>query len=107
MELGESTRGGAARETMEESPPPRSVPFGALLAVYNPGQVQILYLAEVGVPRAAVANLREVECGPESPFEAAYFALDDPPEEDEELAFPTVKWALSTPPPSPCPRGER
>jgi ADP-ribose pyrophosphatase YjhB (NUDIX family) len=91
MELGESTRGGAARETMEESG--AAVVPGALLAVYNlPGQVQILYLAEVKGTSRGGGEPPEVECGPES-LEAAYFALDDPPEEDE-LAFPTVKWAL-------------
>ena len=100
MELGESTRDGAARETAEEAG--ATVVPGPLLAVYNlPGQVQLLYLAEVvvedasrrepGSPAARVAT-RPVRCGIET-LEAQFFALDELPEGDE-LAFPTVAWAL-------------
>lgn len=83
MELGESTREGAARETVEEAG--AKIETGALLAVYNlPGQVQMLYLAEL-VDGA-------ISAGAES-LEVKLFAWDELPP-SEELAFPTVEWAL-------------
>ena len=99
MEIGESTRDGAARETAEEAG--ATVVPGPLLAVYNlPGQVQLPYLAEVaaddeakpfasGSPEPDPPPMR---CGIET-LETAFFAWDELPEEDE-LAFPTVAWAL-------------
>lgn len=101
MELGESTRDGAARETAEEAG--ATVVPGPLLAVYNlPGQVQLLYLAEVvvedasrrepGSPTRESDDPPPMRCGIET-LEAQFFALDELPEGDE-LAFPTVAWAL-------------
>ena len=101
MELGESTRDGAARETAEEAG--ATVVPGPLLAVYNlPGQVQLLYLAEVvvedasrrepGSPTRESGDPPPMRCGIET-LEAQFFALDELPEGDE-LAFPTVAWAL-------------
>ena len=46
MELGETSREGAAREAFEESG--ASITPGVLLSVYNlPGQVQLLYVATI------------------------------------------------------------
>jgi len=86
LELGESTREGARRETLEES--------GAvvendtdmpLLAVYNlaGAQVQLVYTATLLTD--------QVQAGIESE-DVAFFAWDDIPW--NELAFPTVTWAL-------------
>ena len=94
MELGESARGGAARESQEEAG--AFVVVGPLLSVYNlPGQVQLLYLATMECdwnPCDAPDGGPTLELGPES-SEARFFAFDDLPDESE-LAFPTVKWAL-------------
>lgn len=88
LEHGESTRAGAAREAMEEAG--AAVEPGPMLACYNlPGQVQLLYMATVPPGGEEPPT---VECGEES-LEAKFFAWDEMPE-DEELAFPTVKWAL-------------
>ena len=76
---------------------------GPLLAVYNlPGQEQLLYLAEVvvedasrrepGSPTRESDDPPPMRCGIET-LEAQFFALDELPEGDE-LAFPTVAWAL-------------
>ena len=99
MEIGESTRDGAARETAEEAG--ATVVPGPLLAVYNlPGQVQLLYLAEV-VGGDDEANRTSASLEPDPPptccgietLETAFFAWDELPEGDD-LAFPTVAWAL-------------
>ena len=92
LELGESTRAGAARESMEEAG--AVVQPGPLLAVYNlPGSVQLLYMSTVGGAQGGDQDVPpKVDCGHES-LEAGFFAWDELPEE-EELAFPTVKWAL-------------
>ena len=101
MELGESTRDGAARETAEEAG--ATVVPGPLLAVYNlPGQVQLLYLARVvaddkarrkpGGSMDLDLDPPPMRCGIET-LETAFFAWDELPEE-QELAFPTVAWAL-------------
>lgn len=105
MELGESTRDGAARETAEEAG--ATVVPGPLLAVYNlPGQVQLLYLARVVAddetrrkPSSGGGGSMDldldpppVRCGIET-LETKFFKWDELPEE-EELAFPTVAWAL-------------
>lgn len=82
MELGESAREGAAREAHEEAH--ADVAVGPLLAVYNtPNQVQLLYLARL---RSA-----DVSPGPES-SEVRLLPWDELPR--DELAFPTVAWAL-------------
>ena len=69
------------------------------LACYNlPGQVQLLYMATVPAAAAATATEEEeetapeVDCGGES-LEAKWFSFGEIPDEDD-LAFPTVKWAL-------------
>lgn len=94
MELGESARGGAARESQEEAG--AFVVVGPLLSVYNlPGQVQLLYLATMECDWNlcdAPDGGPTLELGPES-SEARFFAFDELPDESE-LAFPTVKWAL-------------
>ena len=105
MELGESTRDGAARETAEEAG--ATVVPGPLLAVYNlPGQVQLLYLARVVAddetrrkPSSGGGGSMDldldpppVRCGIET-LETKFFKWDELPEE-EEPAFPTVAWAL-------------
>lgn len=89
LELGESTRQGAAREAMEEAG--TTCTPGPMLACYNlPGQVQLLYVATVG--EEGSAKEPKVDCGEES-LEAKFFAWDELPDE-EEIAFPTVQWAL-------------
>jgi len=85
MELGETTREGASRETLEESGAVVEVDGMRLLAVYNlaGAQVQLVYTATLATG--------EVEAGMESE-EVGFFAWEDVPW--DELAFPTVKWAL-------------
>ena len=92
MELGETTRMGAARETIEEAG--ATCEPGPLLAVYNlPGQVQLLYLAKVAVGEENGSDSpHAIKSGVET-LEAQFFTWDEIPEEDE-LAFPTVAWAL-------------
>ena len=101
LEIGETTREGAARETMEEAG--ATVQPGPMLACYNlPGQVQLLYMATFPPARSGDDTdgdgdgeqepPPEVDCGEES-LEARFFAFNELPDE-EELAFPTVKWAL-------------
>ncbi len=84
MELNETTAEGALREAWEEAR--ARLEIRALLAVYNIpriSQVQLIYLADLVAP--------DVSAGPES-AEVALFAWDDIPLDD--LAFPTVRWAL-------------
>ncbi|MGD8709864.1 MAG: NUDIX hydrolase [Ectothiorhodospiraceae bacterium] len=84
LELHESTEDGARREAWEEAR--AELELGDLLAVYNItriNQVQLIYRARLMNP--------EVAAGPES-LEVGLFAWDEIPW--EELAFPTVKWAL-------------
>ena len=98
MELGETSREGAAREAFEESG--ASIIPGVLLSVYNlPGQVQLLYAATIAggtvddatgehAPPALTTD------GTES-LEAGYFTYDEiAGMDDDELAFPTVRWAI-------------
>lgn len=84
LELNESPQDGARREAREEAG--ASLVIGALLAVYSVtrlSQVQLIY-------RATLADAR-VEAGPES-LEVRLFAPDEIPY--DELAFPSVHWAL-------------
>lgn len=84
MELNETTADGAAREAWEEAR--ARLTIGDLFAVYNIpriSQVQMFYRARLLTP--------EIEPGPES-TEVGLFAWDEIPW--EELAFPSVHWAL-------------
>lgn len=84
MELGETTEQGAAREAWEEAT--ARIAIDALLAVYNIpriSQVQMIYRAGLSDPAIAP--------GPES-LEVGMFAWGDIPW--DELAFPSVSWAL-------------
>lgn len=88
LELGETTREGAARETFEEAGatvPDRGSIGMNLLAVYNIGgsQVQMIYRTEL--------DDDQFKAGIES-LEVQWFAWDDLPW--DELAFPTVGWTL-------------
>lgn len=84
LEEHESPEDGARREAREEAC--ADIVLDALLAVYSVphiSQVQLMYRAHLAVP--------EFAAGPES-LETKLFAWDDIPW--NELAFPTVKWAL-------------
>lgn len=84
LEEHERVEAGAAREAMEEAC--AAIAIEGLLAVYSLphiSQVQLMFRASL--PEAAFAP------GPES-LEVALFAWDDIPW--DELAFPSVKWAL-------------
>ncbi|KAJ8601426.1 hypothetical protein CTAYLR_005943 [Chrysophaeum taylorii] len=86
MELGETTRECAARETLEETGvkiDPRRL---ELLAVYNlPNQVQLLYDLNLD-------SIVHADATTES-SEIKLFHFDDIPFGD--LAFPTVRWAIN------------
>ena len=87
LEMGENTEVGAAREAWEETNAQLDMQPLTLLAVYNilpAQQVQLLY-------RCTLLNEESVEPGEESQ-EVRMFKWDDIPW--EELAFPTVQWAL-------------
>lgn len=84
MELGETTEQAAQREAREEAC--AEIEIDRLLSVYSIariGQVQIMYRARLASP--------DFRPGPES-VEVALFSWDDIPW--EQLAFPTVVWAL-------------
>ncbi len=85
MELLETVEEGAMREAWEEAE--ARIAIDGTLAIYSIsriGQVQILFLARFdGPPRFAA--------GPES-LDVRLFAWDDIPW--DELAFPSVRWAL-------------
>lgn len=85
MELGETTEQAAQREAREEAC--ASIEIDRLLAMYSVariGQVQIMYRARLLSP--------DVAAGPESE-DVALVTWDQIPW--EELAFPTVVWALA------------
>ena len=85
LELNESTADGARREAWEEAQ--AEIQIDALLAIYNIpriSQVQLIYRATLAAPEFAP--------GPES-LEVSLFAWDEIPW--NELAFPSVHWALS------------
>jgi ADP-ribose pyrophosphatase YjhB (NUDIX family) len=84
LELNEAVEAGALREVREEAGV--EVALDGILAVYTIpriSQVQIIYRARLNDPRLAP--------GPET-LEAKLFRWDEVPW--EELAFPTVHWAL-------------
>jgi ADP-ribose pyrophosphatase YjhB (NUDIX family) len=84
LEAHEASEHGAAREAWEEAC--ARIAIDALLAVYNVpriSQVQIIYRARLVSPDVAV--------GPES-LEVGLFTWEQIPW--DELAFPTVRWAL-------------
>lgn len=84
METGESTQDGAKREAWEEAC--ATIEIDGLLAVYDLphiSQVQLMYRARLVSP--------DIGPGPESEAVALY-AWDEIPW--DELAFPSVKWAL-------------
>lgn len=85
LELNETVAEGAQREAMEEAG--AAIVLDGVLAIYSIsriGQVQILYRARFDGPPVYTA-------GPES-LEVQLFAWADIPW--DELAFPTVSWAL-------------
>jgi ADP-ribose pyrophosphatase YjhB (NUDIX family) len=85
LEIGESTREGAMRETMEEAG--ARVEITDLLAQYDIrriGQVYLLF-------RATILNPHELVAGEESQ-EVRLFDWPELPW--QSLAFPTVQWAL-------------
>ena len=100
LELNETTEAGAAREAMEEAR--ARIEIEGLLAVYNIArisQVQLIYRARLAAP--------EIAAGEES-LEVGLFDWADIP--TDELAFPSVRWALrhyreSLVEPVPLPRG--
>jgi ADP-ribose pyrophosphatase YjhB (NUDIX family) len=84
LELQESTPAGAMREAWEEAQ--ARIVIDGLLAIYDIpriSQVQIMYRAHLAAP--------EFAAGPES-LEVKLFAWDEIPW--DELAFPSVRWAL-------------
>ncbi|MCA8931950.1 MAG: NUDIX hydrolase [Rhodospirillaceae bacterium] len=84
LELNETSEAGALREAWEEAR--ARLELEGLLAVYNIpriSQVQLIYRARLLAP--------DVSAGPES-REVGLFAWEDVPW--DELAFPTVHWAL-------------
>ena len=85
MELNETSLEGAKREAWEEAR--ASIEIERLLAVYNIprlSQVQLIYAARL--------TTGEVSAGAES-LEVALFDWEEIPW--QELAFPSVRWALS------------
>ncbi len=84
LEIGETTREGAQREAREEAGV--SLEVGPLLAVY-----ELIHVQQVMLVYRAVLPSAELDPGVES-LEARLFAPDEIPW--DELAFPTVKWAL-------------
>ena len=85
MEMGETVEEGARREAWEEAR--ARIRTEGVLAVYSVsriGQVQVMFRARLEEPG--------FEAGPES-LEVRAFAWNDIPW--DELAFPTVRWALN------------
>lgn len=85
LELGETPEEGAVREAWEEAR--AELELIDLLAVYTVrrlSQVQLFYRARLRSPA--------ISAGPES-LEVGLFAPDEIPH--DELAFPTVSWALA------------
>ena len=85
MELGETVEDGARREAREEAE--ADITLDGILAIYSIsriGQVQIMF-------RARFAGAPSFAAGEES-LEVGLFAWDDIPW--DQLAFPTVRWAL-------------
>jgi ADP-ribose pyrophosphatase YjhB (NUDIX family) len=87
LELGETAKEGAMRETFEEAG--ARIAIDGILAVYSIsriGQVQIIYRARFADP-----DQPHFAAGPES-LEVEMFGSDDVPWHD--LAFPSAHWAL-------------
>lgn len=84
LENGETTQQGAQREAREEAGV--AIETGSLLAVY-----ELLHVEQVMLVYRATLPGPELAPGVES-LEARLFAPDEIPW--DELAFPTVKWAL-------------
>ena len=85
MELGETTEQAAQREALEETC--ATIEIDRLLAMYSVariGQVQIMYRAKLVTP--------DIACGIESEEVALVDWADIP---WDQLAFPTVVWALA------------
>ncbi|KAF0097503.1 MAG: NUDIX hydrolase [Rhodospirillaceae bacterium] len=85
MELGETTEQAARREALEEAC--ATIEIDRLLAMYSVariGQVQIMYRARLVTP--------DIACGVESEEVALVDWADIP---WDQLAFPTVVWALA------------
>jgi ADP-ribose pyrophosphatase YjhB (NUDIX family) len=85
LEVGETLQAGAVRETWEEAR--ARVTLEGLIGVYNIPRIGQVYMVFRGHMLSA-----DHGPGPES-LEAALFAWDDIPWDD--LAFPTVRWALT------------
>jgi ADP-ribose pyrophosphatase YjhB (NUDIX family) len=85
LELGETTRQGAARETREEAGVRFDPAASELLAIYNLAGVQVQMIFRVEL------ESDDYEPGPES-SDVKFVAWDDIPWDD--LAFPTIRWAL-------------
>jgi ADP-ribose pyrophosphatase YjhB (NUDIX family) len=85
LELGETTREGAARETREEAGVNYDPAMSELVAIYNLAGVQIQMIFRVEV------DSDDFEPGPES-SDVMFVPWDDIPWDD--LAFPTVTWGL-------------
>ncbi len=85
LEMGETSRQGAARETWEESGVKFDPSKAQLLAIYNLAgiQIQMIYRVEV--------ESDEFEAGHES-SDVKFVDWDDIPW--DELAFPTVQWGF-------------
>ena len=84
LELNETTADGARREALEEAC--ARIDIDTVLAIYDVprvSQVQIIYRARLLSPA--------VEAGPESAAVALFSWADIP---WDELAFPSVRWAL-------------
>ncbi|KKJ76986.1 NUDIX hydrolase [Kiloniella litopenaei] len=85
MELHETAEQGATREAWEEAR--AKLKIDQLLAIYSIpqiSQVQIIYRARLSIP--------QISAGPESQ-EVGLFDREEVPWND--LAFPTVEWALN------------
>ena len=85
MELGETVQEGAMREAREEAL--ADIAIDGLLGVYSIpriGQVQLIFAAHLASPGVGVG---------EESLEVQFFDWDDIPA--DEIAFPTVHWALS------------
>jgi len=85
MEENETTQEGAAREAWEEAC--ARIEIGALIGVYS-----IPRISQVHMIYRAVLPQPEIDVGVES-LEVALVDWDDIPW--DELAFPTVRWALT------------
>jgi ADP-ribose pyrophosphatase YjhB (NUDIX family) len=85
LELGETTRQGAAREAREEAGVVFDPASSELIAIYNLAGVQIQMIFRVELESA------DFKAGPES-SDVKFVAWADIPWDD--LAFPTVTWGL-------------